>query len=359
MPLKCRSLSMSSVRSYLKCGAKYKYSKIDSFPPEFESAQALFGKAIHNAAQCRFLALKEGREFNVDAMERVFTSVFNAVPDSKIKYSKTCNRESLIAKARPMCQLLFDWKPPGRIVQVESSYFFPIGFNIELDFVGRSDLEVRDEQGKLWIIEIKTSSKSYSDGDYADAVEQLTAYAKDHFAKEKREIMGKVLVMKKSKTPTLEERDFELKEDNFENLAIKFAGVKKGIEAEVFIKNQSFLCAACPYQKRCKGEDEVNTTHEEEPVTLTCCVCGKERYNSLLIHIQSAHSIHEYLELFPGVPIVAPKIYRDIHDEFVFGFKRPKEKNETGIELTEEEKQLVFATHEDRRVRNSEIIITA
>ena len=142
-----------------------------------------------------------------------------------------------------------------RIIGIEE----PFSFTIEgcpVPIIGAIDLLEMDSSETVIITDWKTSGRSYSN-DEVDRNFQLTLYqmaAKANGYSDRQILLKLDCMIKSKKTPRFEQY-YSSRTEHDENRAVrKILEVWNGIQAQVFVPNDSssnWRCKNCPYQKAC------------------------------------------------------------------------------------------------------------
>jgi putative RecB family exonuclease len=115
--------------------------------------------------------------------------------------------------------------------------------------IGRFDALVEDPDGRVRLLEHKTSSRRFSESRLAHDL-QPTAYG---LALLRRGIEATVTfqVLLKTKTPALELYDVERGPQDHRDLIETIIGVHRAVEAGAFHPVRDWWCQGCPYSGPC------------------------------------------------------------------------------------------------------------
>jgi len=155
--------------------------------------------------------------------------------------------------------LATSWHEPGiEIVGVEQPFDVPLidldtGEVLDRALVGTLDLIERDAEGRIVVVDLKTSARKYTDLQ-ADASLQLSVYsyatAMNGLA-DQEDLRLRFDVLTKTKQPEL--CRYWTQRDRAANLRLfrLAAEVLHAIEAGVFHPNPGWQCKDCPFRSRC------------------------------------------------------------------------------------------------------------
>ncbi len=245
--IKVNSLSPSTVRQYTEgCPEQVFLDKVERAPKHGVSAAALLGSSFHSVAESYFRGLLLRNEFDLDVLQRIFEARWNSVNQNEIVYGKD-GKEDLFAKALELIKLLKSYKPPKEVLAVE----IPLNYKLseDLEVIGTPDLVFRDNNGILTILDVKTSSKAYSDWDKYAATSQTYTYSLAY----KEPVKLKLLLFIKSKTAKMVEMELDSTTIEFKEWENRFLQTKRGIENHIRYRVRSWSCKTCSYKYICNS----------------------------------------------------------------------------------------------------------
>jgi len=166
-------LSYSQINVYLTCSLRYRFQYVEQIPPAFTAASLVFGSAIHEAVAAFYQSRLEGDELRTDQMVDVYRDTWRKA--EKVRFFNGDNEEKLTQKAEELINVFHTAVDPSvQVVGVEEFFELPLGGLPP--FQGYLDLIEQSPEGRVTIVDLKTSSKKLSESN-AHANLQLTAYA--------------------------------------------------------------------------------------------------------------------------------------------------------------------------------------
>lgn len=246
-------LSASSINDYLSCGLMFKLSRIDHVKPMFTPAELEFGSAIHNAFEKFYKFKRDGKrlfktelllEFELHWTERVKDNIY-------IKFRDGKTFESMLEEAKALLTLHQDMNPPNdlEVLMVEEAFAFKLE-GVDVPIIGVFDLVEKDPSNTILVTDWKTSSKAYSSTDIDENMQMLLyQMALRTMGYENHEILLKLDVLIKTKTPKVDAYFTTRSEKDENRLAKKIQAVWQGIQNEIFIPSDgNWKCTNCPYK---------------------------------------------------------------------------------------------------------------
>ena len=177
-------VSFTQIDQYLRCPLKYKFTYVDRLEPEFVPAALAFGSGIHGAAafllprQC-----SDGTAPSLADVQAFFEAYWQLETGNRpIRFGEKDTKESLLDLAGRMLEVLHRSQEPGtEIVGVEQPFDVPLidldtGEVLDRALVGTLDLVERDAEGRIVVVDLKTSARKYTDLQ-VDASLQLSVYS--------------------------------------------------------------------------------------------------------------------------------------------------------------------------------------
>ena len=253
-------VSFTQIDQYLRCPLKYKFTYVERLKPEFVPAALAFGSGIHGAAAFLFSGVAAGTPPTLEEVQGYFESYWALETEHKpIRFGDRDTKASLLDLARRMLEVLYREREPGtEIVGVEQPFDVPLidldtGEVLDRELVGTLDLIERDAAGRIAVVDLKTSSRKYTDLQ-VEASLQLSVYsyatAMNGLA-DQEDVRLRFDVLTKTKQPEL--CRYWTQRDRAANLRLfrLVAEVLRAIEAEVFHPNVGWHCKDCPFQSRC------------------------------------------------------------------------------------------------------------
>lgn len=259
-------ISNSQINTYLNCSLRYKFQYVENVPPERVSIALLFGSSIHTAVELYYRTLKNhGRIEPLKNLSDRFEDCFNLELD---------NIEVPVIYKRDM---------PDRATAVEMGKALVKTFHQNIDFTGFEiidvelplmaqlydihrqpvshklfgilDLVLRDTNGEILAVDLKTAAKSMSQST-ADSDSQMACYstllASKKYVFPMAPVRCRFDILRKLKRPKLEQvyttRSAEERK-RFCKIAVL---VLEAVAAGIFPPRTSWMCADCSYQNACR-----------------------------------------------------------------------------------------------------------
>ena len=260
-------ISHSQIFTYSNCSLKYRFQYIEGRPPERISNALFFGSAIHAAIEMYYRALKNhGRKEPLKALHDRFETCLELDLDNAtvpIIYKKnTPDRESAIDMGKAMLKAFYDSVNLDgmEIVDVElplsATLFTDDGKATDFQLVGILDLVLRDKNGEIIVVDIKTALNKMTQST-ADNDLQMSAYsyllASNKYVFPTAPVNCTFEILRKLKTPKLEHVHTVRTAEQRRRLSKIAVGVLNAIEKKVFIPNRSWLCSDCQYISACSN----------------------------------------------------------------------------------------------------------
>jgi len=257
-------LSVSSVREYLDCGLRYKFSRIDKLQPEYTADVLVFGRAIHKTLEQYYNAKLEGEPISCNDLQVVFELMFQQAADacSIVRYRDGSSYTTLVDQGKTLIATYLDEIPDAAFTVLATEQPFILELeDLPVPVIGIIDLVEEDDDGTVVITEFKTSARKYT-REEVERHHQLTLYGlaarRTGFAD--RRIILRIDCLMKTKTPRLDQF-YAIRTDQDEQRLIRLLQeVWRGISQGIFIPNlTNWKCPTCEYKHYC---DEYLTTKE-------------------------------------------------------------------------------------------------
>ncbi len=251
-------LSHSSLRTYIDCSLRFRLSRIDKIPPAFRSSNLILGSAIHKVMEKYYLALQEEKHVPEPDLNNTLSNYLDHAcsSDPEVFFKKGESKETLIEQGEGLIRCFLNEVPEekSRILGVEVPFSINLP-GLDVKIIGGIDLLLEDEGGSISIFDHKTAAKTPSEKDVHGS-DQLTLYqmAVKASGYQDREIVLGINTLVKTKTPKFEQLYTTRDENDEQRLIRKFQEVSRGIEAGIFLPNDSsWLCGSCEYKTACKN----------------------------------------------------------------------------------------------------------
>ena len=258
-------ISHSQIFCYLTCSLKYQFQYVEQRPKERISLALPFGKAIHTSIERYYRSLlDDGTIVSLELLESLFEESLTLELDSAevpiLFKNEAPDTDSAIAMGKNLIKAFYENIDLSgmEIVDVELPLSAPLytdtGEKTDINLVGVIDLLMRDAGGNLLVVDNKTSKQAKSQ-DAVDDDLQLTAYAyllaANGYVFRRAEINCRFDVLRKLKTPKLEQYFTTRKASDRKRFAKIATSVLQAIDQRVFIPVKGWLCADCSYADAC------------------------------------------------------------------------------------------------------------
>jgi putative RecB family exonuclease len=257
-------ISYSQLKTYLTCPQKYQFQYVRGIPWEFIPEYFPFGRAIHEVAKVFYRNLKEtGQRIPLDELTQHFKQTWDReTQGNNIRYKENQNRDTTREKGNQLVKVFYENVAPQRIIGVEVPFSVDLvleetGEVLPCKLTGIFDLIESDEEDTLVIVELKTSSKRFSDDQidldlqgtlYSYALKQIRFHTNGDYT------LVRYDQLLKQKNPDME--TYYAVKGNID-YAWAYHLVRKvlrAIDHEVFHPIPGWQCKDCPYGKTCQEE---------------------------------------------------------------------------------------------------------
>ena len=204
--------------------------------------------------------MTKGERPSIADVQGYFEGFWNLETEHRpLRFGEKDTKEGLLDLATRMLAVLCEKSEPGpEVVAVEQPFAVPLidqetGEVLDRDLVGSLDLLERDADGRLVVVDLKTSSRKYTDLQ-VEASLQLSVYSYATgllgFA-DQEDVRLRFDVLTKTKQPELHR--YWTTRDRAANVRLfrLVAEVLAAIEAGVFYPNVGWGCKECPFRSKC------------------------------------------------------------------------------------------------------------
>ena len=254
--------SFSAISTFAEvCQLQYRFKYIDRLPQERVGAPLVFGSAVNAALVSIDEDLAKGRPPRADAAFQVLRSYLEkAFGNRAIPVVSTHGEtlEDLSAKGKRMIDFYVENLPTDEVpLEIPRRFTVPIldknGEALPRPLVGELDRVVKTEDGRIGIVDWKTSSARWS-GDRIAKDDQATAYLlAGEFVLEQKPAFFRYDLLLKTVKPAIERYDVERTEREMRRFVKKVSELDKAIQSGAFLPNdRSFACPTCPFRNSCE-----------------------------------------------------------------------------------------------------------
>ncbi len=253
-------VSVSQVKSYQLCPAKYRHRYVAGTEPSHRPVSLAFGTAVHAALATFYEGLMNGRRLPVEEVQAAFADRWAVETQDDLPLlfddgvAEGDVKDQGIALLGAFIQQGF---MPEHVLAVELPFQVDLpdpdtGEMLDIDLVGAIDL-VAVHQGRTIICEHKTAARRFAE-DRLLYDFQPTAYL--YAARLLRlppDPTAIFQVLLKTKKPVVDVISVTRTASAQLEMLETFAHVLKGIEAGAFPRNRGWACAVCEFRRACGG----------------------------------------------------------------------------------------------------------
>ena len=268
--------SYTALNTYINiCQLLYYYRYIEKAEAERTPVALPFGSAFHSVLSEQAQAAKTGNLLTVDEMADVFATYFqaNCKDAANIVFKRDENIEDQIATAKLMFKTVNkEWIDYWNIQSVAEPFRIempglskPIIGELDMVITEKTPFDDEHDKGYDTIVDFKTAARMWPD-DKPSKDLQATVFS---YAFEKvhgRKPSFRFDVVTKTKEPAVKHFFTSRDEGYYRRLEKLFVTADKGIQAGVFLPNESsFTCSDCPYADRCSSwHCKQNSSHQDK-----------------------------------------------------------------------------------------------
>ncbi|MBM3302298.1 MAG: PD-(D/E)XK nuclease family protein, partial [Deltaproteobacteria bacterium] len=230
---------------------RYRFQYVELITPAFTSASLVFGSAVHEAVAAYYQSRLEGEELRPDQMLDVYRQVWGAA--ERVRYFNGDGEESLLQKAKLLIDVFHGRvNPDVTVIGVEEFFEVQIAKQIP-PLHGYIDLIEQDQNGRVTVADLKTSSKKLGDNSVHSNL-QLTAYSLGAQALgfDPDQLSLRLDVLTKTKSPELVRYDTTRTEAERERFVKTVKQVWFAIEHHAFFPREDWHCSQCAWADQCQ-----------------------------------------------------------------------------------------------------------
>jgi putative RecB family exonuclease len=259
-------ISNSQINTYLNCSLRYKFQYVENLPPERVSIALIFGSSIHAAAELHNRTLKnQGRIEPIKALWERFEDCLNLELDNTdvpVIYKRDMpDRAAAVEMGKALVETfhqnidytgyeIIDVELP-LMAQLYDIHRQPVDHKL----FGILDLVLRDTNGEILVIDLKTAAKSMSQST-ANSDSQMTCYstllASKKYVFPAAPVRCRFDILRKLKKPKLEQVYTTRSAEDRKRFCKIAVLVLEAVAAGIFPPRTSWMCADCSYQNACR-----------------------------------------------------------------------------------------------------------
>lgn len=257
-------LSVSQLRTYLRCGRAYELRYVMGAKPAFTSVSLAFGTSFHAAVGRFYLALKEeGVPAPLQLVTETFRDAWQREVEADVPLQadedEPADQGQVLDKATEMLGIFHDHAVKSldglTVVAVEAPFSVSLtdpdtGVELEERLVGALDLVVKKGR-RHQVVEFKTSARKFGEDqiryDLQPTGYQLAAKGMG---------LGKVRItyniITKARAPQLQVVDLDRSEEDEEEFRRVAVNVLRAVDAGAFPPVRGWQCRSCPHAHLCR-----------------------------------------------------------------------------------------------------------
>ena len=263
-PMQMDHISFSSIKTYAACPRKFAFKYIEKIPEEFKPSSLAFGSAFHSAVErVQEIRLQGLGVPAPDEILSVFDTAWsNETLGAVVQFCKEEDAQTVRVLARRMLDAYITYAAleatlpnQAQIISIEHSNRFrlladvpPVESRIDLLELQGTDLVVSD---------LKSSRSRWNDTKVAESIPQLVLYATGLLPLMRelgaKRIVTKFVVVTKAKKPVVQVLQPQASQADVVRLKQTITDTWSAINAGIFVKRESWVCAQCPFKGRCLG----------------------------------------------------------------------------------------------------------
>jgi CRISPR/Cas system-associated exonuclease Cas4 (RecB family) len=248
-------VSVSQVRAFQLCPAKYKLRYLLGAEPEHKSPNLVLGTAVHEALALYYMTLKAGMEVEPAAVEAMFTDSFvkAAAEGPGVLLEEGQKLTDIEAVGLGLVRtFLAQVQVPAEVVAVEAPFYVDVvdpetGEVLQEQLTGYLDAVVKDADGALVVLEHKTAARAWSQ-DQLEFDLQVSLYQAVTQAAAVR-----LQVLTKTKVPKMLVHDLQRSDREQVEAVTIVCRVLDAIRAGAFWQSPGWACKDCEFRKQCRG----------------------------------------------------------------------------------------------------------
>lgn len=273
-------LSQSSIGQMQRCSMQWFLQRVAGETPAFRNAALVVGSVFHAAVAAALNAVRDGIEVTKESALAVLDTLWEselAVETPPIRWGKREKPDSQLKTLRAMIVKFLAQGLPlflkAEILGVETEMRVPLvrsdGAVLETPLVTIADTIVRDTDGRVTVIDFKTSANGLSDL-YVETGLQPSAYllAAEHagYADARFEYH---VITKKSK-PTYSVIPVTRTREDLDRLWHIAAQVERAVRHRLWMPTSpdGWACASCPWSGACREAAKSVAVQAEEPAAV-------------------------------------------------------------------------------------------
>lgn len=260
--------SYSALNHLLRiCSAQFLFQRIAGLEPAFESPNLVLGRSVHHAAAYIRARQMRGELATADDAREVFVESFDILSSNPVVRFEEGEAEAIREQGLLLVDLLHAHIGDEEVIAVEQEFEVPLvdehGVVVsELPLRGYIDLVVREPEGRVVVVDVKTSGRRYSQARVQSYL-QATVYA---WAA--RQLYGDVGfrfdVLVKTRKPQFQRLTTARGPQDFARFLSLVKVAERMVEADAYAPADGWCCPGCGYRTACRAwsADSTEATSE-------------------------------------------------------------------------------------------------
>lgn len=249
--------SYSAVSQYLKCPLQFYFERVLRLPRRKVTDAQVLGSSIHAALADYHRSLARDQPIPSKHVHQSFLTSWDRQAGDLVVVSDRRSVDDSLSLGIALIDRYLDEPPPTNILGVEVSMLAPItntgGEVLERPLMVVMDLISRLEDGTPRIVDLKTTSRAYSDSEVATSL-QPTCYASALYELTGEEPLVEFVTLVKTRTPKVQRIEAVRTIADFGRLGDLIGVVEQAVAANIFYPVESPLnCSGCPYFRECRS----------------------------------------------------------------------------------------------------------
>lgn len=259
IPRDAMHVSASQLSAYLTCPERFRLQYVEPHRPSHRSGDLVFGSAIHETL-AEFHHGLIGNPVVAVPLE-VLLERFEACMQIEeqgevpVMWQDDDSPARLRAMGRTLLGLYHAKFRPRRVLAVEKAFSIPrfdpsTGRALEEQLVGIADLIEEDDEGHVWITELKTAAKRFDDVRLGFD-HQATIYSMARTALGFPEARVRFRVLLKAKAPAIVTYALRREDPHVAETTRVVHQVLRAVDAGIFYPHRGWQCSSCPFRAAC------------------------------------------------------------------------------------------------------------
>jgi putative RecB family exonuclease len=250
-------VSVSQVKTYLRCPRQYQMRYVLGAEPEFVPRNLVLGSAVHEGLAAYYRSVMQTSESpEQDVGLAALHATLEAAKKNRVPLEE--GDDDLEAVGTGLLRVFYEtvYQDPPVVVGVEVPFAVELhdpvtGEVLEEKLVGALDLVVEQESQNV-VVEHKTAAKKWSQDQIKHDI-QLSAYKLVGGKIGLGDVGLRLQVLTKTKKPAMVVENTERGDKDIQDFLATVVGVLRAVDAGVFYPVRTSMCGGCAFQRRCSS----------------------------------------------------------------------------------------------------------